>query len=580
MLAVESLVMQAPGKGGANEKVAGQLINDDQAAPPNPSTLACLNCHTDEIGSIVKRKGYSVYAGTYTGVTDITNLFQYKKFNGRTFEILIGDNGTTAKILDISTPASEVDITGNASLSVGTRYDSAVIADKLILTNDARDPAIVWDGSDTGFDRLFSVKTVGGTVTGVSGEFVLTGSDTNFQSSGLLSGDLVLIDGDEYEIDSVNSDTEIYIKDTFTSSFSASEFKAGSLAPKGKFVEEFENYGFIANTVDNPERVFWSALSDPESWTATDFKRLSGACTGMIKRDNALFIFTATSTLVCRATGDSITPFSFDLLDTNVGCISNRSLVNIEGVIYWLAKDGHIYRMASFQPERVTEAIPQTIASLNIGALSKAVAEDHAQLRQYWIAVPRLASTKNDFIIAIDYLNNEIFYYDGLEVKDLTNFTDSSGVTRTYFGDENGYVYLTNNGDADYPNNVETGIDFHRYTKMYNFSRPGIQKRIRGIEITANNAGNYTSSVELITDFDTHNGASTTISHDGGEELLGVDWMLATHALGKDENLDFTIDTCKQGKYLQFKFSNASANQPVKIRDYSIRFQTYAGRRK
>jgi hypothetical protein len=98
---------------------------------------------------------------------------------------------------NISVP---VDITGAASITSDSPWSFAIVADKLIMANEARDGMFLWSGSSTISE--------------------ITGSPT---------------------------------------------------PPAGKYVIEYENYCFKANTSSNPERVYWSALFDPETWTANRF---------------------------------------------------------------------------------------------------------------------------------------------------------------------------------------------------------------------------------------------------------------------------------------------------------------------
>jgi hypothetical protein len=506
--------------GGANEKVAAHLIADNQSAPPDENTLPLKNCHTNKSGKIVKRNGYTVYTGPITvdaspdiSVDDIRGIFEFNKFGGNKFDIAFSEASGVPVIVDFSTPASPVDLTGSCTWTVGTHFDFAVVADKVIVTTEDRDEPLIWDGLDASFAEI--KRTISG-----------------------------------------SPDVEI-------------------VPPKGKFCEEFFNYGFIANTNDNPERVYWSGLFDPLSWTAVDFKRLSDGVTGLIRRGDHLFLFTKSSITLCQYTGDSVTPFQFDDLDTNVGCISNRTLKNIEGVLFWLGGDGYIYRMAGFKPERITEAIPVTTDNLNVGGFDIACAEDHRELRQYWCAVTKDSSTICDFVIAYDYLNNEIFFYDGMSINCLANMKDSNGSIKTYFGDNTGRIYLTNNGGSDYPANVQTAINFWKYTKQFDLGRPGSTKRIRRIKITANNAGNYTSLCTILGDFGATGGTATTVNHNGGGDLLGITWELGTSRLGRISNIQSRSDLAFNSKYVQLKFSNNAFEQPVEISDVELMFQEY-----
>lgn len=506
---MEQLQILDIGRGGANEKIAPHLIGDNQSAAPDSSTYPLKNCHTNEVGKIIKRNGSPVYTGpiTISGSPDIVldeicGGYQYNKFDGNSYEIIVGSNGADQKVVDISTPASPSDITGAVTITDDTYVHFATVADTLIMTTEDRDAPIKWTGSST-------CAALGGT------------------------------------------------------------------PPSGKYVIEFFNYAFIANTSSNPERIYWSALFDVESWTTgSDFFRAPDAITGVAKRGDTLYIFTKNTITIARYTGDAITPFDFQRLDTNVGCISHRSLANIEGVLHWMAGDAHLYRMQDFKPERLTEAIPQTIAGLNQGSFSISCGIDHRELRQYWCAVTNDSSTVNDFVLVLDYLNNELFMYDGMNINSIFNWVDSSGNSKTYFGDRTGRVFLTNSGTSDYPGGIQTAIDFWRWTKKFPLTGPNRKKRLRKVKFTINNGGAYSSQCDVKVDSGALGGGSLEMNHDGGGELLSSTWVLGESALGRISDISKSVDVNLVGKYIQFKFYNNAFSQPVEISDFELHYQS------
>lgn len=339
--------------------------------------------------------------------------------------------------------------------------------------------------------------------------------------------------------------------------------------PVGKFCEEFFNYCFIANTASNPERVYWSALFDPNSWTVgSDFKRLSDACTGMIKRGNELFCFTRDSITVVQYTGDSLNPFTFDLIDSRVGTMSNRSIVNKEGTLYWWGTDGHFYRMVGYKPERISETIPIAVSELNTSAMEVAVSIDHYELNQIWFCVPKSVATNSDFVVAYDYILNEIFFFNGMEINCIANFLDSTGGFKTYFGDRTGRVYLTNNGYADYVAGTKTAINWWKYSKQFHFGAPEKRKRLRRVKASVNNYGNYTTQIDVIGDFGSSGGETINLSHDGGGDILGSTWRLGYSRLGRIYNINNLQDCSTNAEYFQFKFYGNAYDQPFELMDF------------
>lgn len=498
-LALQQFILKAPGKGGVNEKVDPTSVRDDQSVPPDANTLALKNCHTDRLGRIVKRKGYTVYSDLDSYFDDVAGIYQYRQFDNDEFEIAAGSKSGTVKIINFSNPGTPVDITGALTFTADKSFDFATVADILIMTTEGSDAPIKYTGG-------------------------------------------------------------------------ATAVALGGSPPSGKYCEEFFNYAFLANTSANPERVYWSGVFSPESWTATDFKRMEAPVTGIIRKDSYLLIFTRSSITVTQYTGDSLNPFNFDRLDTNIGCISNRSLVNIEGVVYWMAADGHIYRMSGLSPERVTEAIPLTISNLVHGTLTKAVGIDHKQLRQYWCAVTK-EDTQNDFVIVIDYLNNEVFFYDNIHINSAANIADSSGQIQTFFGDREGQIYITNNGNIDYIGGVASDIDFYRYTKPFDMGNLSLDKRLRKIGVSTNAQGDYLSNIDISTNYGEES-EIVDVTHNSGDYLWnGTTWNGAVW--GKKDRIFQFDDLCSTGKTFQLKFSNSGQDEPVELSDLVVTFQTY-----
>jgi hypothetical protein len=502
VIAIQSKQILNPGAGGANEKISGHLINDYESAPPQPGTIPLLNVHTNTLGSIVRRMGYTVYCNLSATLAEITGLFQYKKFDGSEFEIVCGSNGSTKKIYNISTPASPVDITGSASITADSPFSFAICANILMLTTEARDTPLQWTGSS-------NVSTLSAT------------------------------------------------------------------APAGKYCDEWDNYPIIANTAANPERVYVGPLFDPTGvWVATSFKILNGACTGTGKTDNNRFAFTRDSIYVANYTGDSLNPFQWEQLDTQIGCVSKRTIRNVEGVLYWLGPDGYFYRMKGVTPERVTEAVPQTTSQLNKASLSLSCAVDCKVDREYLCFLTKDSSVKNDFTVSVDYLANAIFFYDSIEANCCENFFDSNGSFRTYFGDRTGRVYLYNSGYSDYYEGTEQAISCYRYTKQFNLDSPNIKKRFRNVKATVNNIGSALSYITAYGDFGASGGEIVTVNHDGGENQLGVDWTLGTDPLGKSDYLPVDGDIAQVSKYIQLKYSCDELGNEVECRDISFQYQS------
>lgn len=499
---IEAMVFQSPGAGGANERLAAHLVNENQSPRPDSSTLPLLNVNTNEVGDVVQRNGYTVYSGPLTTTSYICGMFQYRKFNGDEFELVCGDNGSVKHIWDISTPGSPSDVIGSSTFTSDTLFTFCVVANTLIMTTDSNDTPLSWTGT----------------------------------------GNVISL--------------------------------AGS-PPAGKYCAEFNNYGFLANTVANPERVYWSNLFDPNTWTGTDFYRMNDSVTGLGRSQDNLLIFTRKGIALSKYTGDSLTPFTFDILDTNIGTLSPHSIINAVGTLYWVGNDNHIYRMNGFIPERISDVIPTTISEMNATAISRCVAIDHKELRQLWFLYPKDEGTTNNFVVAFDYLNNEMFFYDNIDANYVANFQASSGAVQTFFGDRTGRVYLTNTGNTDYLEGTSTAINAFKYTKQFNYGIPGVAKRLRGARVTVNSQGSGSSTITVIGDYGQTGGEVLTISHSTSSGTIGT-FIVGTSSLGGSEAATKDNDCSTTARYFQYKMAHEQNDVPYNLKDITFLYQKYA----
>jgi hypothetical protein len=503
MIQIQDFVLESPGAGGANERLSGSLIDDNQSARPDASNLPLLNVNTNDVGEILQRNGYTVYSGQLTTSSYISGMYQYRKFNGNEFELVCADNGSVKHIWDISTPGSPSDIIGASTFTSDTLFSFTVVADKLIMTTDANDTPLYWDGT--------------GNVTSLAGS-----------------------------------------------------------PPTGKYCAEFNNYGFLANTTANPERVYWSNLYDPTTWTGTDFYRMNDAVTGLGRSQDNLFIFTRRGVAVSKYTGDSLTPFTFDILDTNIGCLAPHSIVNANQTIYWVGNDNHIYKMNGYIPERVSELIPTTIGEINSAAIGKCVSVEHRELRQIWFFYPKDSGTTNNFVVAYDYINQQFFFYDNMDANYAANFQASTGALQTYFGDRTGRIYLTNIGNTDYLEGVSTAINAFKYTKQFNLGMPGKAKRLRKARATVNAQGSCLSSIDVIGDFGQSGGETLSLNHATNTTTIGA-FIIGTSILGGSTSTKADNDCATTARYIQFKIYHNQNSIPYSMKDLSLQFQAYQG---
>jgi hypothetical protein len=116
-------------------------------------------------------------------------------------------------------------------------------------------------------------------------------------------------------------------------------------APTSKFVTVVRDFVVSANEASNPNRVQWSGINDPTTWsssgvTQSDFQDvpdggnvmgITGGEFGLVLMEQAIFRMSYVGTPFV---------FQFDNIARNRGCYESNSVVQWQGVTYFLSDDG------------------------------------------------------------------------------------------------------------------------------------------------------------------------------------------------------------------------------------------------
>lgn len=352
----------------------------------------------------------------------------------------------------------------------------------------------------------------------------------------------------------------------------------GGTPPNGKYCLEFFGYVFIFNTASDPNKGFWCAQFNIESWTTgTDFLDYGSEAVEMVEVQGTQFVAQTRQQVFFNAfTGDSVVPFTKQRLDFDIGTESSRGKVNYKGVIYYIGLDGHIYKMPpnSF-PERLSDKkIPIFISStINRTRLNQTVAIVNEERNEIWFAYAAAGQSYNSYVLALNTLTERFYPHNAIEIEAATSFVDTTGAFILLTGDTVGWIYTQNSGDTDYLRGVATDISYYVKSKRVQLGAVGQSARVRNVVGFLNNGGNYTSDVQVLDD----NNSGTTLSwtHRGREALLGVDFILGEDVLGGSSFVKNRSDVGLVTKYLQLRFSGSGQEQERKIRDVVIRYQAF-----
>ena len=192
-----------------------------------------------------------------------------------------------------------------------------------------------------------------------------------------------------------------------------------SNVPLGYFPAWFHNYLFVANTTNYPNRLFWSNLGDPTTFSGSNYVDInpgdSDSITGLGMLQDELYVFKKET--IWGVTGWSGSSFSSTTIATQntnarimgYGCISPDSIIGTGNDLYFFSFLGNVPVIRSLKKTIngvtlgggvISEDIAGTMGSINLNALT-AIQGIFDGRYAMW-SVPTGSSTTNNLIIVLD----------------------------------------------------------------------------------------------------------------------------------------------------------------------------------
>lgn len=180
----------------------------------------------------------------------------------------------------------------------------------------------------------------------------------------------------------------------------------GGTPPNGSFCLTANNRCFIGNTSSNPSTIYWSILGNPEDWSGSgsgsqnvqlnDGDTLVG---GSVVGVDTMVLFKQNSTHMLNIRS---APFPLYPLFPNVGAVSKRGIVNVDGVIYFITPEPRMKATDGTEVISFSDSIDDVWDSLNKDRLKFIVGIHNRRLRQIWWFVSTTSSTTHDLCIVWD----------------------------------------------------------------------------------------------------------------------------------------------------------------------------------
>ncbi len=273
----------------------------------------------------------------------------------------------------------------NSSAMVGAT--TAISGLGYFRKSDATDSLVAVAGT-----KLFASASLSGTMSDVTGSLSITTGQDNIWTCGMMNN-LIIFAGGAPDA-------------PFTYSGTGNGAALAGSPPSGNFIIVANNRAFIGNTSANPSRIAWSILGSPSDWTgagsgtqdvnANDGDVLIGA-TQLGPSHLLLFKQNSIWDLVIQTS-----PFPLFPLFRNVGAVSRRGIVTVDGITYFITPQP---RMKATDGTKIME-FPDTIDNvwdgLNKSRLSFFHGVYYPRLRQIWWFCSNGTSTTHNYCIIWD----------------------------------------------------------------------------------------------------------------------------------------------------------------------------------
>ena len=124
--------------------------------------------------------------------------------------------------------------------------------------------------------------------------------------------------------------------------FDGSNTSEHSFIPHGKYLIPHYNRLFIANTWEDPNRIYYNVIGEDvtseDAWESLNYEVVGGNITGLATYRDQLIIFTESETWALL--GNSPRTWRLVKINTNYGCVQHESIAIDKGILKFLSKSG------------------------------------------------------------------------------------------------------------------------------------------------------------------------------------------------------------------------------------------------
>lgn len=262
----------------------------------------------------------------------------------------------------------------------------------------------------------------------------------------------------------------------------------------GKYIELLDRHLCVVDTTNDGNTVYYSATNDDRSFVGTGAGSVTIAdkITGIKSFRGSLYIFCENSIHRLDNINDSANTAVVQITN-NVGCLSGYSIQEIAGDILFLAPDGlrlvaATARIGDVELGSVSRQVQSLVAdiatNLNDYTISSVVLRNRSQYRLFYTESGANINTSRGLIGTLTPNGFEWSETKGIQAPAISSEFNSSGIEKTYHGDNLGYIYLHDTSNYFYQDAVAKPINAYYKTPNLDFGDAGTLKTLKYVKIS------------------------------------------------------------------------------------------------
>lgn len=222
-----------------------------------------------------------------------------------------------------------------------------------------------------------------------------------------------------------------------------------------RYLEWHRNRLYAAGVSSAPSQVFYSKLGKPEAFDPDNFERINELdgepITALYSMQDMLLVFKRTS--LWAIIGDNPSTWQVRQLSNDTGCLSHRSIVAIEGSLYWWSEHGPVQWSGSGGIESIGMDLlyPEFVGTVMNDSQRERIAAGVKQGEgEVLFAVPSSQSTVLDLIYIWNHrLGRWSGVWDPMDIGTFSTARDTNGYPRLYLHNLKGQVFQMGMGLID-----------------------------------------------------------------------------------------------------------------------------------